>query len=80
MVTGNVRCQWEKPDLGGHAMPERKFATEDEISLARDIHEGHEVKIADIAEVKRVNGGFWVQGWLWVSDESRAASAFGDLA
>ena len=62
-------------------MPEREFATEEEIELARRIHTDHdEVRVSDIAEINRVNGGFWVQGWLWVSDESHAASNFGDLS
>ena len=60
-------------------MMAHEFATGEEISLARDIHEGHEVKIVDNAEVKRIEGGFWIQGWLWVSEESQAVSAFGDL-
>ena len=62
-------------------MPEREFATEEEIDLARNIHSDHdEIRVSDIAEIRRDAGGYWVQGWLWVSDESHAASAFGDLA
>jgi hypothetical protein len=65
--------------MKGDKMPESEIATAEEVRLARDIHATEEIQIADNTKIQRVEGGYWVQGWLWVSDESRAISAFGGL-
>lgn len=60
-------------------MSEPERATQEEIDLAREIHASQEITIDDDAEVERLDGGYWVRGWLWVSEESKAASEFGGL-
>ena len=56
-------------------------ATSGERQLALDIHgQGcDEIEIDDAALISRSPDGYFIQAWLWVSNESIAASEFGVL-
>lgn len=56
-------------------------ATSGERQLALDIHgQGcDEIEIDDGARIERSAEGYFIQAWLWVSNESVAASEFGVL-
>lgn len=49
----------------------RQYATPDEISRARDLHQTDEVEIDDDAKVSpaRDGSGVWVAAWVWLSTD-----------
>lgn len=53
----------------------RRPATAEEILAAQDLYETAHgdagIQIDDDALVSEADGGFWVQGWVWVSEESQ---------
>lgn len=54
-------------------------ATSGERQLALSIYGSDEIEIGDDALVSRSAEGYFIQAWLWVSNESVAASEFGAL-
>ncbi len=59
-----------------------EFASPEEVELARSIHCVHnddEINIVEPARISRGEDGIWVQGWLFVSNESIAISGFGEF-
>ena len=59
-----------------------EFASPDEVELARSIHcvqNDDEVKIDERTRISRSQDGIWVQGWLFISNESLHISQLGAL-
>ena len=59
-----------------------EFAAPEEVELARRIHcadSDGDIEIDEPARISRGADGIWVQGWLFLSNESIAASGFGEL-